>query len=953
VIFALAFIVAGVIAVFVAVLRGRTVDPRIAFVAVPVAALLLLVGGRGGAGGAATIAVVVFLAWLAWFVLFSGSVRTATPEFRAKLIHIAFLAFFTIYALGIGAWLTAGLVAAVTGHSESLHERMHAYGGAPDVLEVHADDIAPFSIDGSRRIREMTFRANSRAQILFTNNGADPDTSCRTRCSDAERDVGVAIEHNLAIYRFSGEPVFVGQRITPVSVGEDEFGEKSLSATITYSFDTPAEGIYSYRCDVHPLVMRGRVRVLPPDAPVTEPAIHQGTRDMARRIAEVSHEAEDVPRVAMDYAFSLVSMGLGIFLVLLRPHERMARVFGVAMIGTAAAYNLQSHAALAVSDSFDTLHFFLHPITGITYIYALVLFPDGHLIPRFTNRFVRLGYRIAFFFAAMMLLGITGAILPDFGQHPAALVLTFGMAIPVIGMIAQSLRMRRAHSSEARQQSRLLLLALGASFAFGLILLVALGINLRALINPTLADPAAIGAADARAFRVFQPLFVVIPVALFIGILRFRLWDIDLVIRRTIVYAALAGFIGAVYVGVVVVLGGAVGGRAGLSIAATVLVAVVFDPLRSRLQHVANRLVYGERASPYEVMADVSRRLAGMTSAAQMLPAIAESVARGVGAETARATLFLPSGGRQHGTFPPEADDASSEERTITLSHHGEPVGELAVGKRPGDPIRAAENRLLEAVGSQVAVALHSLRLAERLRTRLEDLKRSTVQLEASRRRIVSAQDAERSRLERDIHDRVEIPLLQISETVGSAERVLASKSATAVELLEQAAAEANRVQDTLRDVARGVFPPLLADKGVAAALESRARKESAPVAVRTAGEQDRFDHHSEAAVYFCCVEAIRSAVRRTDGSTIEVELGSDDGWITFDIRDRAHGLTDAAMAGADLQLMVDRMEAVGGRLEVHSTPEGTTVSGRVPAQPPTADHSAASRSGSNADFGT
>ncbi|TMK17655.1 MAG: hypothetical protein E6G68_08440, partial [Actinobacteria bacterium] len=320
-------------------------------------------------------------------------------------------------------------------------------------------------------------------------------------------------------------------------------------ARVTYRFAAPAAGTYLYRCDVHPLAMHGTVRVLPASTTITHPAQSQGIRDAVRHIAEVSHGAEDAGAIALDYAFSFVSLGLGVFLVLLRPHERMARVFGIAMVGTAAAYNLQSHAALASVDSFDLLHDLFHPLTGMAYIFALVLFPDGRLIPRFENRYVRFVYRIAFGFAALMFLAGTGSILPDFNRHPAALVLTFGMAIPIIGIIAQSYRLRHSPSSESRQQSRLLLVALAGSFALGVLLLLALGIDLKALIRPNLVDTTAIGAGDARAFRVFQPLFVVIPVALFVGILRFRLWDIDLVIRRTIVYGALAGFLGAVYVG--------------------------------------------------------------------------------------------------------------------------------------------------------------------------------------------------------------------------------------------------------------------------------------------------------------------------------------------------------------------------------------------------------------------
>ncbi|MFY9586804.1 MAG: histidine kinase dimerization/phosphoacceptor domain-containing protein, partial [Actinomycetota bacterium] len=767
--------------------------------------LATLAAARGAPAGGAALVLIAGGAALVWFVLFSGRVKTATPAFRARVVHWLFTAFFIAYAGGIALWLGAGLLAAIAGHSDGLHERMHAYGGSPDVVKVHADDIAPFSVDGSRRIKEMTLRAGTTTTIEFSNGAADTETACAfVRCTKEDRELGiVSIQHNISIYRSSGEAVFVGEKTyASINPNEDRYNQEDF--VVIERFVAPEEGTYVFRCDLHPLQMRGSVRVLPASAPLTHPDENPGTRDIARHIAEVSHEAESTSDAVLDYAFSVLSLALGVFLVLLRPRERMARVFGVAMVGTAAAYNLQSHAALAATESFDFLHSLLHPITGITYIYALVMFPDGRLIPRFKNARIRLGYSLVFFVASMMILGIGGTILPDFNQHPAALVLMFGMVIPVIGIVAQLYRLRRAPNAEARQQSRLLLIALGASFAFGLVLLLALGIDLRTLINPVGADPTRIVAVDARAFRVFQPLFVVIPLALFLGILRYRLWDIDLVVRRTIVYGALAGFIGAVYVGIVVGLGRTVGARTGLSIAATVLVAVAFDPLRTRLQAFANRLVYGERAAPYDVMAHLSHRLSDMRAVADMLPAVGEEVARAVSAERVRATLLLPSGDTFSATYPPDSDESTPYERTMTLTHQGEEVGELAIAKRPGDSLRAAENRLLRAIGSQVALAMHSLRLAERLRGRLTDLERTAEQLDASRRRIVDAQNEERIRLEREIHDRVETRLVAIAATVDGAGR----DGEETVDRLNDAAAEANEVQETLRELARGIFPP-------------------------------------------------------------------------------------------------------------------------------------------------
>jgi signal transduction histidine kinase len=287
----------------------------------------------------------------------------------------------------------------------------------------------------------------------------------------------------------------------------------------------------------------------------------------------------------------------------------------------------------------------------------------------------------------------------------------------------------------------------------------------------------------------------------------------------------------------------------------------------------------------------------------------------------------------------------------VPVVHRGEDVGEIAVARRPGDPLRPADNRLLDALASQAGMALEGIRLADQLRARLTELQGTTRELAASRRRIVTARDAERSRLERQIHDRVERRLLEMAEALERAERTLPRSRPRAMALLDGVAAEANEVQEALRDLARGIFPPLLSDKGLVPALESQARKFGVPLVV-AAGLQERFDPRAEAAVYFCCVEALRPLAGHPDGPPVTVEVAADGGWIRFVVREGGRRGGDAS--ASDLQVLADRVEAVGGRLEIRmESVEGWTISGRVPAQLPTAVQTSASLSGSKADFGT
>jgi signal transduction histidine kinase len=413
--------------------------------------------------------------------------------------------------------------------------------------------------------------------------------------------------------------------------------------------------------------------------------------------------------------------------------------------------------------------------------------------------------------------------------------------------------------------------------------------------------------------------------------------------------------IGSAYVGVVVGLGGAIGSQTGLSIAVTVVVALAFDPLRSRLQRLANRLIYGERASPYDVLSEVAHRLADATSPDDALETIAEAAGRAVGGVRARARLELPDRDGCEAFWPSAESDAPFD-RTVNVVHQERKIGDIAVAKKVGDPLRPAENRLLEALADQVGLALQSLRLAEQLRIRLGELEVAARELSGSRGRLMRAADAERRRLEQLIHEGVEHELEVIGDALKIAEKHVASDAVRAIAELERIAEQANHTQEALRALARGIFPPLLSDKGVGAALQSHLRKLAATV--RMSGTLDeRFDARAEAAVYFCCVEALRPMSRATaDAASATVELARENGWVRFVVRNAA-GLTSTS---GEVQLLVDRIEAVGGTLVVRTSEGETEVAGRVPAKTGAAepagqiaDQTLVNLSGSKADLGT
>jgi signal transduction histidine kinase len=408
-----------------------------------------------------------------------------------------------------------------------------------------------------------------------------------------------------------------------------------------------------------------------------------------------------------------------------------------------------------------------------------------------------------------------------------------------------------------------------------------------------------------------------LPISMAIAMLKYRLYDIDIVINKSLVFGTLAIFITGVYVGIVVGIGTLVGsaGRSNLalSIVATAIVAVAFQPVREGVQRIANRLVYGKRATPYEVMADFAERMAGALSADEVLPRMAEAAARGVGAKASRIRLLLPNGPERVVSWPVTAE-IDHFERVLPVSYRGEPMGEIAVAKATGEPITPAEGKLLIDLAAQAGLVMHNVRLTVELQRRLAEISAQAVQLRSSRQRIVAAQDEERRHLEETIRRGSEEQLIRIRESLKAAELSLASDPEAAVVALEALTGQATAVLEELRELARGIYPPVLADEGLASALRSHVGRMSPSVAIES-DAINRYPSEIEAAIYFCCVEALQDATRPA-----AVRLGGHDGGVDFSI-------SGCGPLDGRLQRMEDRIEALGGSVQF----DGRTLGGSIP----------------------
>jgi signal transduction histidine kinase len=445
---------------------------------------------------------------------------------------------------------------------------------------------------------------------------------------------------------------------------------------------------------------------------------------------------------------------------------------------------------------------------------------------------------------------------------------------------------------------------------------------------------------NAPVFEIFFALTAFtlvlgIPAAYLVAIFRHGLWNLDVVVKKTVQYGVLvAGFtavVGLVLVAVPIMFLGASTDVGGVPVIVMgVLLAAGFTLVRSRARRLANRLVYGKRSTPYEVLSDFAERVGGTYSTEDVLPRMAHLLADATGARAARVWLRIGDRMRQEAAWPEDMPAASEvpirgddppdfgEEKAFEVRHQGELLGALTVAVAADDPMNPTKEQLIRDMAAQAGLVLRNVRLIEDLRE--------------SRRRIVSAQDERARKLERDIHDGAQQQLVALSVKLRLAEGMVERDPAKARELLGELQGQTGETLEDLRDLARGIYPPLLADKGLAPALESQARKSPVPVTIEPDGV-GRYRPDVESAVYFCCLEALNNVAKYAGASSVEIRLAQGEGRLRFEVSDDGRGFDPQERgSGSGIQGMADRLDAVGGTFEVRSVPsEGTTVSGSVP----------------------
>ena len=516
--------------------------------------------------------------------------------------------------------------------------------------------------------------------------------------------------------------------------------------------------------------------------------------------------------------------------------------------------------------------------------------------------------------------------------RPANALVSVG-ALMVIGtslatVIAVWQRFRRARGEERQQMRWLVAVATVAGAGIAGILL------LFPLVGVLGLDQGGIG--DVIFSILFVPallaIFVGIPAAYLVAIFKHGLCDLDVVIKKALVALVLTLLIVGVGLGAIAVLGRSAlldGDRTDVVIG--IVAGLAIWPLALVGRRIAQRIVYGRRAAPYQVLSEFSERVGETYATEDVLPRMARILGEGTGATGARVWILVGDELRTETGWPANLPGRETVpirggelpgvegETMFEVRDRGELLGALSVAMPASDPMNPSKERLIRDLAAQAGLVLRNVRLIQELR--------------ASRQRLVAAQDAERRRLERNIHDGAQQQLVALQVKQRLVQGMIERDPTKALELMTQLQVDATEALDDLRDLARGIYPPLLADRGLGAALESQARKSPVPISVETDGVE-RYPQDVEAAVYFCALEALNNLAKYASASRATVAVAQTNGTLTFAVSDDGVGFSvvERTSGGSGLQGMADRLDAIGGALEIRSAPgEGTTILGRVP----------------------
>ena len=559
----------------------------------------------------------------------------------------------------------------------------------------------------------------------------------------------------------------------------------------------------------------------------------------------------------------------------------------------------------------------LHLLAWSSVVFFFALFPDGRFVPGWTR------WLILAYLAWQVPLCLPSSAPFSIVHWPPLLTASLFLGLVLACGFAQFYRYRRVSTAVQRQQTKWIV--------FGMLVgtLLDLANLLPLLVFPVLARPGPAHTLYAILDDVTYPLvLLLVPVSIGVAVLRYRLWDIDLLINRTLVYGLLTACIIGLYLLVVVGLGTvfSVLGNPLISLCATGLVAVLFQPVRQRLQRAVNRLMFGERDEPYRVLARLGSRLEATLATDALLPTIVQTVAQALKLPSVAITY------KQQGedVLVASTGEADREARArVPLVAQSEHVGDLWLSARtPGEPLTPADLRLLHDLAPQIAVAVQAVRLTAELRHLMTDLQQS-------RTRLVTAREEERRRIRRDLHDGLGPTLASLTFKIDAARNLLTQDSQRADRLLEEVR---DQTQETLTQIRRLVYdlrPPALDELGLLSVLREQAasyQHQGLQILIEAPECLPPLPAAVEVAAYRIAREALTNVVRHAQAKHCLLRLGLRDRVLTLQITDDGKGIAPEHRIGVGWLSMQERASELGGGCTItRGASGGTTIQVNFP----------------------
>jgi signal transduction histidine kinase len=434
------------------------------------------------------------------------------------------------------------------------------------------------------------------------------------------------------------------------------------------------------------------------------------------------------------------------------------------------------------------------------------------------------------------------------------------------------------------------------------------------------------------AYLVLWPVTLTLVLgSLLVALLYDGAFGIDRPARRRHVHSLLRGLILLAVVGIAGGLGvlAAAVTDSGSGVLIGVVAAVALQPVRGRLERFADRWVFGARLDGYGLLARFSAVLERAPDRVYTLDELVDTVRHGLDLTWARVHLDDDVASAGH--------ESTGAALVVAIRDGDAVVGRIECGpRRDGNPLLAEDRRLLVSLAGQAAAAARSLQLAEELSERLRQIERQAAELAASRDRVVAAQDAERRRIQRDLHDGVQQEVVALTAKLGLACQRLGRGDRSGERLLVDLQADLGDLLSTLRAVAHAIHPPVLADRGLLSAVEAQAARLPVAMAVHAdpALREVRFPPRIEATAWYALAEALSNVVKHANATQVEVFLQQPDGRLTLEVRDDGRGFDAEAPRGLGLTGLADRLDIVGGSLVVESAAgRGTALRMDIPVR--------------------